>query len=178
MHIPVVFHLELEGIPDRPGTAYHARQTLTKLRACDDEFKNLHFQVIDSINERDNTALDNEQTVLDNFDDTVSDLTVRLETLISRVTAAAAPGPAAAVDRRPLDRKLTRVESGLDRINAQVTNVDPIPERANFRKNCLTTRKTWLFCMKTLLRETLLMMMHSFVDTPNWKGSCQACHRS
>jgi len=80
---------ELEDIADQPGTTGHARQILTKLKSCDDEFKKWHFQIIDSIDEEDGVSLDNEQTVLDNFDDAVSDLTVRLEALISRTAPVA-----------------------------------------------------------------------------------------
>lgn len=42
---------ELEALADQPVTADHARQLLIKLRAHDQEFKSLHFQIIDSIAE-------------------------------------------------------------------------------------------------------------------------------
>jgi len=119
---------ELEDIANQPGTADHARQILTKLRVYEEEFKNLHFQIIDSVDEEDDVTLNAEQTVLDTFDDSVSDLTVRLEALISRVAPIAPPGHIAAVVRRLLNRKLTRVETGLNRINTRISDLEAIPE--------------------------------------------------
>ena len=67
---------ELEGIADQPRTADHARQLLSRLKTHETEFKTLHFQLIDSVDEEDTDTLDAEQEVLDRFDDTVSNLTV------------------------------------------------------------------------------------------------------
>jgi len=72
--------------------------------------------------------------VLDNFDDAVSDLTVRLEALISRTAPVATPVPALTVDRRPLNRKMTRVETGLDCVNARMSDPEAIPERAELNQ--------------------------------------------
>lgn len=120
---------ELEGIANQPGTTGYARQLLTKLKSHDEEFKNLHFQIIDSIDEGDDAALDDEQTVLDNFDDAVSDLTVRLESLITCTAPVPPPGPATPFDRRPLNRKLVRVKVGLNRVDARMSDEVAVPER-------------------------------------------------
>ena len=37
---------EVEDIADQPGTANHARQLLTKLKACEEEFNNWHFELL------------------------------------------------------------------------------------------------------------------------------------
>ena len=150
---------------------------MTKLKACEEEFNNWHFRIIDSIAEDDDEALEREQEVLDNFVDTVSSLAVRLEDLISFSATSAAPP--ATMDRRPHTRKMTRVETGLDRV---ATYLDGTPDRIELNQ-CQEelsdyTRETWLLCMKTSLRGTSLMMMNNFANTPSLKGNCQVCHRS
>ena len=127
---------ELEGIADQPRIAEHARQMLTKLKAYDEAFRDLHFQIVDSIDEEDETSLEGEQAVLDRFDDDIANLTFRVEALISRptVNAPPVPSPGATVDRRPLNRKLTRLQLGLDRIDAGISDPEAGPERVQLNQ--------------------------------------------
>ena len=60
---------ELEEITDQPRTADHASQLLAKLESLDGEFKAIHFEIIDLIDESED--LEKEQTVLDKHDDDV-----------------------------------------------------------------------------------------------------------
>ena len=64
----------------------------------------------------------------------MSDLTVRLVTLISHAAPVATPDPALTVDRRPLDRKMSRVETGLDRVNAWMSDPEAVRERAELNQ--------------------------------------------
>ena len=43
---------ELEGTSDQPRTVDHARQLLTKLQTLDADYRALHLQIIDLIDER------------------------------------------------------------------------------------------------------------------------------
>ena len=73
---------ELGNITDTHRIIDPARQMFTKLQTFDSDFKKSHFDLIDLIDETDTTALDNEQAVIDKFDDDVSSYTLRLEALI------------------------------------------------------------------------------------------------
>ena len=124
---------ELEATRDQPRTAEHARQLLAKLRGYDQEFKNLHFQIMDSIGEDDEATLGAEQAILDKFDDDVVHLTVRLNALTATDTPPEAP-PVTPFDRRPFTRKLTRVQTGLERIDESISSTDPVPTRAELNQ--------------------------------------------
>lgn len=125
---------ELEGIADQPRTAEHAQQILTKLRAYDEAFRDLHFQIVDSISEEDETSLENEQGILDKFDDDVANLTLRVEALISRPTPDPTRGLVTVIDRRPLNRKLARLESGLNRVDTGISDPEAVPERVQLNQ--------------------------------------------
>ena len=81
---------ELESLADQPRTADHAQELLTKLQTIDSDFKKLHFELIDQIEEEDNETLEREQGVMDKFGDDVSDLTVRLRALLTPTTPTGA----------------------------------------------------------------------------------------
>ena len=67
---------ELKETTDQPRTPNHARQLLTKLQTLDSEFRTIHFQLIDLIDEANTEGLDAEQGRLDKLDDDVAGLTV------------------------------------------------------------------------------------------------------
>lgn len=110
---------ELEYTADQPRTRDHARQLLGKLRSLDEEFRRLHYELIDLIDEGSDDALEAEQATLDKHDDDVATLTVRVETLSMSThhTSADHARPAVIPDpRKALSRRLSRVEAGLKRI--------------------------------------------------------------
>ena len=113
--------LELEGITDVNRIADSARQLLTKLQILDSDFKRIHFDLIDLIDEADTTTLENEQAVIDKFDDDVHERIVRLETLLKRAPVAPLTTPAVPPpDRRPLTRKMSRIRTGLGQVNDKI----------------------------------------------------------
>ena len=117
---------ELEETPDHPRTADHATQLLMKLNALDAEYKSLHFEVIDLIDGSED--LEKEQTVLDKHDDDVSVLTIRLQTLS---TPKRTETPPTADVRKPLSRKLARLEKGLHSIDEIISTAsEGAPERS------------------------------------------------
>ena len=63
---------ELEKITDQPRTADHTSQLLAKFESLDGEFKAIHFEIINLLDESED--LEKEQTVLDKHDN-VSTLT-------------------------------------------------------------------------------------------------------
>lgn len=63
---------ELEETPDQPRTPDRARQLLTKLQTLDSDFRTVHLELIDLIDEANTDALDAEQERLDKLDDDVN----------------------------------------------------------------------------------------------------------
>ena len=55
---------ELEGTVDQPRTADYARQLVNKLQSIESDFKKLHYEIIDLIDEEDADAMETEQTSL------------------------------------------------------------------------------------------------------------------
>ena len=97
---------------------------MPKLLALDSDYKCNHLQIVDLIDERNTEALDGEQEHIDKLDDDVSGFAVRLESLSS--SDAPRPAPVTPpLDRRPLTRKLSRVQAGLNRIDGAITPTDP-----------------------------------------------------
>ena len=111
-------HSNLPRTPDR------AWQLLTKLQTLDSDFRTVHLELI---NEANTEALDAEQKCLDKLDDDVSGLTVRLEALINPATPPTEP---VAPPRRPLTRKLARVQTGLNHIDEAIAPIDTPVDRA------------------------------------------------
>ena len=68
---------ELEGTSEQPRNADHAKQLLAKLQTLDADYRAIHLQIIDLIDEKEAEALDAEQRHIDQLDDDVSDLTVK-----------------------------------------------------------------------------------------------------
>ena len=101
---------ELEDAAPKPDTTTHARQLLEKLKSLDKEFRGLHYEVIDLIDDGSEDTVEAEQVVLDKHDDDVAALTVRLESLA--VVAVSSTADA----RRPLSRRLSRLQTSSKRI--------------------------------------------------------------
>ena len=78
--------------------------------------------------------LDGEQAILDHFEDTVLALTVRLEALITRTDPVTPHVPNARVDRRPLQRKMGRIETGLNHIDTDLEDVPECTELNQFQE--------------------------------------------
>ena len=113
---------ELEGTPGQPRNVHRARQLLAKLQTLESDYKTIHLQIVDLINEEDNDALDAEQARLDTLDDDVSGLALRLEAMIAPTQPDVPDTPA--LDHRPLNRKLARVQAGLNRIDEATADTE------------------------------------------------------
>lgn len=120
---------DLEATADELRTAEHARQLLTKLQTLDSDFRKIHFELIDLIDEENTEALDTEQGAIDKLDDDVFNLNARLEALLRPTMPVPAP-VAPPLDRRPLTRKLARVQTGLNRIDEAIVSTDPPVEHS------------------------------------------------
>ena len=101
---------ELEDAAPKPDTPTHARQLLEKFKSLDKEFRGLHYEVIDLIDDGSEDTVEAEQVVLDKHDDDVAALTVRLESLSVVAVSSTAD------TRRPLSRRLSSLQTSSKRI--------------------------------------------------------------
>ena len=83
---------------------------MEKLKSRDGAFRELHYEVIDRIDEGDKDTIEAEQVILDKHDDDVAALTFHLESLL--VATASVPDI-----RKSLTQKLSRLQVGLRRID-------------------------------------------------------------
>ncbi len=104
----------LEASPDNPDTICIAQGLATKLKTLDAEFKTHHLSIIDLTYGEE--ALVEEQEALDNHDDQVSELNVRIQRLVSSLTTS----PVLNLQRSSL-RRLTRLREKLASIEAVLT---------------------------------------------------------
>lgn len=117
---------ELEEAPDRPTTVEHAQELIKKLEALDAEFKSIHFEIVDVIDE---DSEEREQTILDDHDDQVSNLNIRLKQLRP---LEGTPGPFSDDPLKIFSRRLNHVKKGLTTIRDAITAIpataeDPSP---------------------------------------------------
>ena len=94
---------ELEDNGAQPDTFARAQQLITKLETLDRDFKKLHMQVVDHLDQEE--ELEKKQLVLDDYDDKVSNQLLRLQQLCDAVKS-----PVDSPTRNLLSRKLSHLE--------------------------------------------------------------------
>ena len=113
---------ELESMVEEPDTHDHAQRLSTKLETLDAEFKTHHFAAIDLID--DYGTLGREQETLDQHDDDVTSLAVRLQKLITASSAT----PTNSDHRKVLMHKLQHLEKSLTVVSENVSSLSSRPE--------------------------------------------------
>ena len=107
---------ELEGTLEQPGTVDAAKRLLTRLEDLDKDFKVHHFAIVDFI--EDEESLQGEQEALDNHDDDVTQLGVRLQQLISACSSPSDSNP-----RKVPLKRLSRLQKILSSISDSITSL-------------------------------------------------------
>ncbi len=92
---------ELKAIADQPTTPKHTPQLSIKLGDLDSNFKTLHFEHVDLVD--DEGTLEGEQATLDQHDDDVAVLAVQIQQLLAVREAVSVSR-----DRKVLSRKLRK----------------------------------------------------------------------
>ena len=77
---------DLEGDITRPWTNDHTQKMQQKLDALDAEFRSHHQGIVDLINSED--SLTGEQNTLDEHDDLIADLSVRVNQLLTACSSS------------------------------------------------------------------------------------------
>ena len=109
----------LEGDADRPGLRDSARQMLAKLKEHDAEFRKIHLTLIDLIDEEE--ILIAEQATLDEHDDLVASLTVRIMTLAD--SASRSSSTTTISERDLLMRRCDRLETRLTETDTALSSL-------------------------------------------------------
>ena len=99
---------DLESKADQPGTFDLTQQMKLKLENLDKDFKTYHYGLVDLVDAADKTTLKNEQDTLDNHDDEMAVLAVRVQQLITACASSSDANP-----RKIASRRLTRLQKSL-----------------------------------------------------------------
>ena len=113
---------DLEGDSTVPTLLESAKNLADKLDTLRQDFKTHQLAIIDR---NEGEALAGEQQVLDDHDDQVSELSVRIQRLINLATKAKIPDVA-----QVADRQLTLLQTKLDSINAAIRDLDDTEDDA------------------------------------------------
>ena len=120
---------------------------LTKLQEATTGFRQVHLSIVDLLEEE--TDLEVEQAILDEHDDIVSAITLRLKALIEPREEPPPPD-----ERKILARRLKRVEGRLTSVNEAITALGETPALKNSGFICDTILLTCTHAHKTLSNET------------------------
>ena len=112
---------DLEGDTTIPTLMESARNLADKLDTLRQDFKTHQLAIMDRTNEED--ALADEQQVLDDNDDQVSELSVRIQRLITLATKSKSPDIA-----RVANRQLTLLQAKLESIDTAIHDLDDTEE--------------------------------------------------
>lgn len=119
---------ELEANRSSPDAFYNAQNVASKLKTLDTEFRNHQLKIMDlATSEEDLTE---EQQALDDHDDIVSELSVRIQRLIASVTPSTIPDSLKLSTKRltPLQGKLKDIESSVQALDESDDSVCALEE--------------------------------------------------
>lgn len=96
--------IELEASTEAPDEVHcHAQRLQDRLQALDTEFRSLHYQIVESIDESEKETIDTEQATLDKHDTDVDSYSVRIHQLFvataTSSTTAGAPDKSSSLTR-------------------------------------------------------------------------------
>lgn len=107
---------ELEGATDNPDTLDHAKRLTTKLEVLDAEYKTHHYAIVDLTD--DETALLAEQETLDAHDESVAQLGIRLEHLITACAKSPDSNP-----HKIATKQLARLKNKLSSVDSSIASL-------------------------------------------------------
>lgn len=102
----------LEAKADQPTMYDHAQELTKKLESLDAEFRKYHYELIDLIDETDDTTLTREQAILDDHDELMEDLNVRARKLVM-VSSASTDS----TQRKAMSHRILRLNKTVTSIN-------------------------------------------------------------
>ena len=121
---------ELESNPEAAGLSDRAKQLLVKLDEADSDFKSLHYQVLDLIDESDDEALKKEQDILDHHEDAVAALILHIQKIMTHTPTAHALTPPIELStpdpHKMTARRLSRLDLGLRNTESGLSDLSEV----------------------------------------------------
>ena len=117
---------ELE-LSEAPLKRERAQQALTKLDSLEKEFRSIHFQLIDLLDDEEDLLT--QQEALDQADDDTADLKVRLTELTKSATPTTGTTADNERERRILSRKLAHLDRTLHSLDEKVSALPEGPDK-------------------------------------------------
>ena len=108
----------LERKADQPATFDLAQDMGKKLANLDADFRKHHYDIVDHIDEEDEDTLCQEQELLDNHDDEIDDLKIRIKQLIVNSSSSTNSS-----QRKSINRKLSRLGKSITAIHDAVKHL-------------------------------------------------------
>ena len=109
---------DLESKIHESSTLSLAHRMSQKLESLDGDFKTHHYALIDEIDDAEEETLAKEQDTLDQHDDDIATLAVRIEQLVATCNSASDSGA-----RKIASRRLAHLKSNLSAVNSAVTSL-------------------------------------------------------
>ena len=116
--------IELEGLADKNEAFHHAQRLSTRLVALDTEFKTVQYDLISTINETDDAAIASEQQALDEHDEMIDTLSVRIQRLLDGTNSSTE----ATSEQKALSRSISALEKSLQAIH---TTLESLPSEVD-----------------------------------------------
>ncbi len=105
----------MESAAEQPNTLEVVERLKTKLEVLDTEYKTHHYAVIDLIDDR--GQLENEQRALDEHDDVIADLAIRIQKLLSTCSSYSTN------PTNPQSHKLLHLQRSLSSVKEAVSSL-------------------------------------------------------
>ena len=109
---------ELEGLADKNKAFHHAQRLLV---ALDTEFKTVQYNLISTINETDDAGITSEQQALDEHDEMIDTLSVRIQRLLDGTNSSTE----ATSEQKALSRSISALETSLQAIHTTLESLPP-----------------------------------------------------
>ena len=114
----------LESKVHEPTTLDLAQQLTPNLKSLDAQFEDQHFLIIDTIDESDVDSLGREQEVLDNHDEEISVMSLRIQQLNRRCSSVSDSGM-----RKTISRSLIDLQGRLASVETSSATLSDAPEQ-------------------------------------------------
>ena len=125
---------DLEATPDSMD---RAQQSIIKIGSLEKEFKTIHLEIVDLIDDKDTAAHEKEQETLDKLDDDVASITIRLQQLVAKCGSSATSGAL-----KSSSRKLSRLERSLNAVNEALALIpDDVPLLEQYSEQLLDYKR-------------------------------------
>ena len=139
---------ELEGSADQPDTLDHAKRLITKLECLDAEYKTHHYSIVDLTD--DEGGLATEQAALDDHDENIAQLGIRIQRLIAACSKSLDSNPHKIASKQLgcLKARLSKVEEFISSMSSDTDNTCLLKQHeeqiSEFKKELSDVRTTLL----------------------------------